>query len=146
MSTVGCSPRLSGPTATRPFPRDLVANMDRQLDDLIRIRLPHAVDVAIVGGGIWGLSIAWHLVAQQPRPSVLVIERDAELARETTLQAAGQIGQLRSHPVMARAVAYTLLTLKRFRDLTGHDPGLETPGSIHLALTPERLSAFQRHA
>ncbi|MFO0912945.1 MAG: FAD-binding oxidoreductase [Pirellulales bacterium] len=119
--------------------------MNRVPDVPLTTTLPATADVVIVGGGIWGLSTAWHLSRLRPQWSVCVIERGQQLAGETTLQAAGQIGQLRSHPVMTRGVAYTLQTLSRFRELVGHDPGLETPGSVHLALCPERLAAFERH-
>lgn len=105
--------------------------------------IQHA-DVVIVGGGIWGLSTAYHLAKTGRAGRVVVLERNTELAAETSKQAAGQIGQLRSNPVMARAVRYTLDLLTAFRAETGHDPGLRTPGSLHLALCPERLSAFER--
>ncbi len=100
-------------------------------------------DIVIVGGGIWGLSTAYHVARTGKAGRIVVLERNDELADETTRQAAGQIGQLRSHPVMARAVGYTLDLLTRFKDETGHDPGIRTTGSLHLALNERRMAAFE---
>ena len=103
-----------------------------------------SAEVVIVGGGIWGLSIAYHLAKHGGAGRVLVLERNQELADETTRQAAGQIGQLRSQPVMARAVKYTLDLLCEFRSRSNKELDLQTPGSLHLALSEERLDAFRR--
>ena len=100
--------------------------------------------IVIIGGGIWGLSTAYHLACTGKAGKIVVLERNPNLADETTRQAAGQIGQLRSHPVMARGVAYTLRMLADFQQKTGHDPGLKTPGSLHVALCRERMTAFEK--
>jgi len=100
-------------------------------------------DVIVVGGGIWGASTTLHLLRRAPDLRVLVLERGPAVACETTSQAAGQIGQLRANPLMARAVGRTLALLADFRERTGHDPGFERSGSLHVALTPERLAAFR---
>lgn len=101
-------------------------------------------DAAIVGGGMWGLNAAYHLVRRDPRLRIVVLERNAALADETTRQSAGQIGQLRSCPVMARGVAYALELYGAFRERTGRDPAFVRTGSLHLALAPERREAFLR--
>ena len=100
--------------------------------------------IVVVGGGIWGLSTAYHLARSGNAGRGVVLERNAKTADETTRQAAGQIGQLRSHPVMARGVGYTLQLLTDFQESTGYDPGLQTPGSLHLALCRERIKAFEK--
>ena len=51
-------------------------------------------DFLVVGGGIWGLSTAYHLAARGAG-SVRLLERNAELADETTPRAAGLVGQIR---------------------------------------------------
>ena len=73
-------------------------------------------DVIIIGAGIWGLSTAYHLAREQTGRSIVVVERNAAVADETTRQAAGQIGQLRSDPLMASAVGYTLDLLAGFQE------------------------------
>ena len=57
----------------------------------------------IVGGGIWGLSTAYHL-ARAGSPDVQVLERNARPFDETTPQAAGLVGQIRATPLMRRAI------------------------------------------
>jgi 4-methylaminobutanoate oxidase (formaldehyde-forming) len=100
-------------------------------------------DIVIIGGGIWGLSTAFHLASKAPGMSIVVLERNASFAHETTGQAAGQIGQLRSDPLMARAVQYSLSLLSGFRDQTGHDPMFVRSGSLHLAQVDERMESFR---
>ena len=90
----------------------------------------NAADVVVIGGWIWGLSTAYHLARSGRAGSVVVLERDSELANETTRQAAGQIGQLRGTQLMARGVGYTLDLLSRFEQQTGHDPGFRQSGSL----------------
>src|SRR5438034_3132539 len=58
--------------------------------------------VVVVGGGIWGCSIAYHL-ARAGVSDVLVLER-RELASGNTSQAAGLVGQLRASELMARSI------------------------------------------
>jgi glycine/D-amino acid oxidase-like deaminating enzyme len=100
-------------------------------------------DIVIIGAGIWGLSTAYHLAREQTGRSIVVVERNAAVADETTRQAAGQIGQLRSDPLMASAVGYTLDLLTGFKEATGHDPSLTLTGSLHLAQCDERMASFE---
>ena len=99
-------------------------------------------NVVVIGGGIWGLSTAYHLASSRQVGSVLLLERNHELADETTRQAAGQVGQLRGTRLMAEGVGYTLELLSNFQQQTGHDPGFFRSGSLHLALNQQRLAAF----
>ena len=101
------------------------------------------VDVVIIGGGIWGLSTAYHLAKAETGLSILLLERNNNLADETTRQAAGQIGQLRSDPLMVNAVNYTLNLLRSFESSTGHNPQFVQTGSLHLAHSRERMESFE---
>jgi glycine/D-amino acid oxidase-like deaminating enzyme len=98
----------------------------------------------IVGGGIWGLSTAYHLV-RAGRTDVQVLERNDRPFDETTSQAAGLVGQIRATPLMRRAIRYAIGLFTSFERQTGHEPGFRQVGSLLLALTPERLSAFEEH-
>jgi sarcosine dehydrogenase len=98
----------------------------------------------IVGGGIWGLSTAYHL-ARDGWTDVEVLERNDALFDETTSQAAGLVGQIRATPLMRRAIRYAIDLFLNFEKETGHDPGFEQVGSLLLALTKERMASFEEH-
>ena len=100
-------------------------------------------EVLIIGGGIWGLSTAYHL-AKLGQKDILVLERNDEIAAETTPQAAGLVGQIRSSVTMLQAIRYALELFSQFPKETGHDPGLRQTGSLMVALTPERMDAYAR--
>ena len=100
-------------------------------------------EILIVGGGIWGLSTAYHL-AKCGQKDILVIERNDAIAEETTPQAAGLVGQIRSSVTMLQAIRYALELFSQFPKETGHDPGLRQTGSLMIALTPERMDAYAR--
>src|SRR5438034_8447182 len=70
--------------------------------------------VVVVGGGIWGCSIAYHL-ARAGVSDVLVLER-RELASGNTSQAAGLVGQLRASELMARSIMTVVDRLTRWQD------------------------------
>lgn len=96
----------------------------------------------MVGGGIWGTSAAYHLAVAAPNYRIGLYERRRELAQETTRQSAGQIGQLRSTPLMMKAVRYTIEFFSGFKAETGHDPGFVASGSLHVALNAERAAVM----
>lgn len=102
-------------------------------------------EVVIVGGGIWGLSTAYHLT-EMGLSDVRVLERNPLVVDETTPQAAGLVGQIRSSAVMVRAIQYSLELLTRFQTDMGRDMGLRRNGSLFVALTPERQAAYERKA
>jgi sarcosine dehydrogenase len=103
-----------------------------------------AESVVIVGGGIWGLSTAYHL-ARAGWTDVEVLERNGALFDETTSQAAGLVGQIRATPLMRRAIRYAIDLFLNFEKETDHDPGFHQVGSLLLALTPERMASFEEH-
>lgn len=99
-------------------------------------------ETLIIGGGVWGLSTAYHL-ARAGHEGVRVLERNAELFAETTSQAAGLVGQIRSTPLMMAAVRYAVEFFLGFERETGYDPGFRQVGSLLLALTPERMESYK---
>ena len=100
-------------------------------------------EVIIVGGGIWGLSTAYHL-AKYGQKGILIVERNGEIADETTPRAAGLVGQIRSSATMMHAVQYALELFSQIPEETGHDIGLCQTGSLMVALTPERMEFYTR--
>ena len=98
-------------------------------------------EVIIIGGGIWGLSTAYHL-AKYGQKDVLILERNEEIAAETTPQAAGLVGQIRSSDIMFRAIQFGLELFSQFQNEIRYDTGFCQTGSLMVALTPERMQAY----
>jgi 4-methylaminobutanoate oxidase (formaldehyde-forming) len=100
--------------------------------------------ILILGGGIWGLSTAYHL-ARTGETNVQLLERNQEPCAETTSQAAGLVGQIRSTLLMRRAIRYAIDFFTAFEEQTGYDPGFRQVGSLLLALTHERMLSYVEH-
>ncbi|HEX9259592.1 MAG TPA: FAD-dependent oxidoreductase, partial [Acidimicrobiales bacterium] len=100
--------------------------------------------VVIIGGGVGGTSIAYHL-AQLGERDVLLVER-AQLTSGSTFHSAGLVGQLRSSVTLTRMMMHGADLYPRLHELTGHDPGWHRVGSLRLASTPERMEELSRQA
>ena len=107
--------------------------------------LPERAQVAVIGGGVIGASIAYHLTKLGWRDVVLLERR--RLTAGTTWHAAGLI-------TSAGCTTETLVWMSRYtRDLctsleseTGQATGFRPIGHLHLATTPGRLEALRREA
>ena len=108
------------------------------------VSLPDRVDVVIIGGGIIGCSIAYHLT-RLGISDVLLLERK-QLTCGTTWHAAGLIGQLRATRRMTELAKYTSELLHTLEQETGQATGFKQNGSISLALNPERFEELKRGA
>ncbi|KUN31767.1 sarcosine oxidase subunit beta [Streptomyces corchorusii] len=98
-------------------------------------------EVVIVGGGVVGTSIAWHLARAGVRDVVLV-ERD-ELAAGSTSKAAGGVRAQFSDELNIRLGARSLEAFGRFEEEVGQDIGLHRVGYLFLLSTPEQVAAFE---
>jgi len=106
--------------------------------------LPDRVDVVIIGGGIVGASIAYHLT-KIGITDVLLLER-RQLTCGTTWHAAGLIGQLRATRRMTELAKYTSELMYELETETGQATGFKQYGSISLALNRERFEELKRGA
>jgi 4-methylaminobutanoate oxidase (formaldehyde-forming) len=97
----------------------------------------------VVGGGIWGCSIAYHLARAGLR-DVVVLER-RELACGNTPQAAGLVGQLRSSELMVRSIRRVVERLTGWEADHGEESGFRQVGSLKLALTEGRVRELEAH-
>lgn len=97
--------------------------------------------VVVVGGGIWGCSIAFHLARAGVR-EVVVLER-GELASGNTSQAAGLVGQFRASELMTRSIMSVVGQLARWPAEHGEDSGFRQVGSLKLALTEARVTELE---
>lgn len=106
--------------------------------------LPSQAEFVIIGGGIIGLSVAYHLTRLGCR-DVLLLDRD-QLTCGTTWHAAGLVTQLRASENMAKLAQYTAGLFRELEELTGQDTGFRQCGSITVAATPARLEELKRGA
>lgn len=104
--------------------------------------LPTHARVVIIGGGVGGCSIAYHLT-QMGWTDVVLVERN-ELTSGSTFHSAGLVGQLRSDVNLTQMIRYSTDLYRRLKDETGVDPGWREVGSLRLASSPERLEELKR--
>ena len=111
----------SGVTATRP--------------------LPDSARIVIIGGGVGGASVAYHLTELGER-DVIVLER-SELTSGSTFHSAGLVGQLRADPTLTRMNMYSVELYRKLRD-SEFALGWTESGGIKLASSTERLDEIRR--
>ncbi len=107
-------------------------------------QLPSHTRIVIVGGGIVGCSLAYHLGKRGVRDVVLLERR--QLTCGTTWHAAGLVGQLRSTHNLTRLARYTAELYSRLEQETGQATGFRQTGSLAVAATPERFEELRRGA
>lgn len=106
--------------------------------------LPGQARCVIIGGGIVGCSVAYHLT-KLGWSDVVLLER-RQLTCGTTWHAAGLIGQLRSSANMTRLAKYSADLYRGLEEETGMATGMRMVGSISVALTRERQEELFRNA
>jgi len=106
--------------------------------------LPDRCEVVVVGGGVIGVSVAYHL-AEAGIQDVVLFERK-ELTSGTTWHAAGLVGQLRTSINMTKLARYTSELYRGLEAETGQATGYRQCGSISIAATAERFEELKRSA
>lgn len=103
---------------------------------------PTQAQIVIIGGGVGGCSIAYHL-ADLGWKDVVVLERH-ELTAGSTWHSAGLVGQLRSDANLTRMMSYSTDLYRRLKDETEQDTGWREVGGIRLASSTERMEDLKR--
>src|SRR4051812_31886406 len=98
----------------------------------------------IIGGGVGGTSIAYHL-AERGWADIVLVDR-AELTSGSTFHSAGLVGQLRSSVSLTTMMMYSASLYRRLAAETGVDPSWHEVGSLRLASSKERLEELRRQA
>ena len=98
----------------------------------------------IVGGGIVGCSVAYHLARLGWR-DVLLLERK-QLTSGSTFHAAGLVGQLRTNANVTRLLTYSVELYERLEAETGQASGWKMNGGLRLACNRDRMIEIRRQA
>ena len=106
--------------------------------------IPSHARVVIIGGGIVGCSVAYHL-AKRGCTDVLLLER-RRLTCGTTWHAAGLVGQLRATQNLTRLAQYTTQLYEGLERETGQATGFKQVGSIAVAASEARFEELKRGA
>jgi glycine cleavage system T protein len=106
--------------------------------------LPSHARVVVIGGGIAGCSVAYHLTKLGWRDVLLLERRDISCG--TTWHAAGLVGQLRATQNLTRLAKYGGDLYETLEAETGQATGFRRPGSLSLARNAERMHELKRLA
>ena len=106
--------------------------------------LPGRARIVIVGGGIVGASVAYHLT-HLGETDVVLLEQ-GQLSSGTTWHAAGLVGQLRATESGTRLVQYSARLYQSLEEETGLSTGYKQCGGVTVARTPDRMVQLLRTA
>ena len=106
--------------------------------------LPKEADIVVIGGGIAGCSVAYHLT-QMGAKDVLLLEQN-QLAGGTTWHAAGMVGRLRTSNSLTRINQYSVELYAGLEAQTGFPTGWQQVGSLVVATCQERMVQLHRTA
>lgn len=106
--------------------------------------LPDRASAVIIGGGVTGASVAYHL-ARLGWQDVVLLER-RQFACGTTWHAAGLIGTMRANESHARLCEYSMSLLEELETETGQSTGFRQVGSLNIAHSEARFEELKRVA
>ncbi|HEY3492106.1 MAG TPA: FAD-dependent oxidoreductase [Solirubrobacterales bacterium] len=109
-----------------------------------RAELPDRARCVVIGGGVGGTSLAYHL-AELGWDDVVLLER-SELTSGSTFHSAGLVGQLRGSVSLTKMMMHSVELYRRLGDESEFDPGWTECGGIRLASSEERLEELRRQA
>ncbi|WP_170520057.1 GcvT family protein [Ruegeria atlantica] len=104
--------------------------------------LPSQARTVIIGGGVVGCSIAYHL-AREGRKDIVLLER-SKLTSGTTWHAAGLVRRLRPSTTLTKLINYSIDLYGELETETGQATGWTQTGSLTLATNPDRLTNIKR--
>jgi sarcosine oxidase subunit beta len=106
--------------------------------------LPDRADVVIIGGGVMGVSTAYHL-ARKGCPDVLLLERNQFFGEESTGRCAGGIRYQFSNEIDIRLSLHSIPMLERFAEELDQEIGLRRCGYLFLLSIEEDVEVFRQN-
>ena len=106
--------------------------------------MPERARAVVIGGGVIGCSVLYHLAKLGWTDSVLV--EQYQLTHGSTWHSAGLVGQLRSSLSLTKLMQYSVGLYAELKELTGNDPGWHQLGGLRLASSEARLEEIRRQA
>ncbi len=106
--------------------------------------LPKTADVVIIGGGIMGVSTAYHLARRGVR-DVVILEREPFLGHGATGRCAGGVRYQFATEINIRLSLVSLPMIERFEEETGVSPQYRPIGYLFVLTRPEDVDAFRRN-
>jgi glycine cleavage system aminomethyltransferase T/glycine/D-amino acid oxidase-like deaminating enzyme len=106
--------------------------------------IPERARAVVIGGGVIGCSVLYHLAKQGWTDSLLV--EQYQLTHGSTWHSAGLVGQLRSSISLTRMMQYSVGLYAELKELTGNDPGWHQLGGLRLASSEARHEELRRQA
>lgn len=109
-----------------------------------RAELPDSARCVVIGGGVGGASLAYHL-AKLGWDDVVLLER-SQLTSGSTFHSAGLVGQLRGSVSLTKMMMHSVELYRRLADESEFDPGWVECGGIRLASSEQRMEELRRQA
>jgi glycine/D-amino acid oxidase-like deaminating enzyme len=106
--------------------------------------IPERARAVVIGGGVIGCSVLYHLAKQGWTDSLLL--EQYQLTHGSTWHSAGLVGQLRSSISLTRMMQYSVGLYAELKELTGNDPGWHQLGGLRLASSEARHEELRRQA
>src|SRR5215467_12466332 len=103
--------------------------------------LPSQARIVVIGGGVVGCSVAYHLAAMGCR-DVLLLER-AQIGSGTSWHAAGNMETYRADPLIGEMIRYAVELYPRLEAETGQALGWRRTGRVMFTHLPERMALFR---
>ena len=126
--------------ALKLFPMVLFSKVKLKMNK----EIPKSTKVVVIGGGVIGCSVAYHLTKFGWK-DVVLLERD-QLTSGTTWHAAGLVSQLGPTAAVTKIRKYTLDLYKKLEKEVDHSAGLRLNGALSIAQTQSRWQELQRQA
>src|SRR5687767_7057368 len=101
-------------------------------------QIPERARIIVIGGGVIGASVAYHLT--KLGETDLVLLEQGELSSGTTWHAAGLVGQLRANESGTRLVQYSTQLYSELEDAVGLSAGFKRCGGVTVARTEDRMT------